>query len=69
MIIINHIIKFDVNTISLKQLKQLGRDVNKCIKGNNKNNNDNNKLSLINNECHGDSNLNPNKFGHSKKWN
>ena len=44
------IIKFDVNTISFKQLKQLGREVNK-IKGNNKNNNYNSKLSLINKEC------------------
>ena len=54
--------KVDVNKIPFKQLKQLEKYVNKCIKENNKNNN----LPLINNESYGESNLNLNKLGYSK---
>ena len=56
------VMKVDVNKIPFKQLKQLEKYVNKCIKENNKNNN----LSLINNESYGESNLNLNKLGYSK---
>ena len=60
------VMKIDVNTISFKQLKQLGKYVNKCIKDNNKNNNYNSNLTLINKESFGLSNLNLNKSGYSK---
>ena len=56
------VMKVDVNKIPFKQLKQLEKYVNKCIKENNKNNN----LSLINNESYGESNLNLHKLGYSK---
>ena len=59
--------KIDVNTISFKQLKQLGKYVNKCIKDNTKNNNNyNSNLPLINKENFGLSNLNLNNSGYSK---
>ena len=61
----SNIMKVDVNKMPFKQLKQLEKYVNKCIKDNNKNNNFNSNLSLINNEnC--DSNLNLNKYGYSR---
>ena len=59
------VMKVDVNKIPFKQLKQLEKYVNKCIKENNKNNNNSN-LSLINNESYGESNLNLHKLGYSK---
>lgn len=61
----SNVMKVDVNKMPFKQLKQLEKYVNKCIKDNNKNNNFNSNLSLINNEsC--ESNLNLNKFGYSR---
>ena len=57
--------KVDVNKIPFKQLKQLEKYINKCIKENNKNINNSN-LSLINNESYGESNLNLHKLGYSK---
>ena len=59
------VMKVDVNKIPFKQLKQLEKYINKCIKENNKNNNNSN-LSLINNESYGESNLNLHKLGYSK---
>ena len=57
--------KVDVNKMPFNQLKKLEKYVNKCIKDNNKNNNFNSNLSLINNEscC---SKLDLNKIGYSK---
>ena len=55
--------KVDVNKMPFKQLKQLEKYVNKCIKDNSKNNNYNSNLSLLKNESFGDSNLNLNKIG------
>lgn len=59
------VMKVDVNKIPFKQLKQLEKYINKCIKENNKNINNSN-LSLINNESYGESNLNLHKLGYSK---
>ena len=61
----SNIMKVDVNKMPFKQLKQLKKYVNKCIKDNNKNNNFNSNLSLVNNESYG-SNINLNKFGYSR---
>ena len=61
----SNIMKVDVNKMPFKQLKQLEKYVNKCIKDNNKNNNFNSNLSLVNNESYG-SNINLNKFGYSR---
>ena len=61
----SNVMKVDVNKMPFKQLKQLEKYVNKCIKDNNKNNNYNSNLSLINNEsC--STKLNLNKLGYSK---
>ena len=61
----SNVMKVDVNKMPFKQLKQLEKYVNKCIKDNNKNNNFNSNLSLINNEnCN--TKLNLNKLGYSK---
>ena len=57
--------KVDVNKMTFYQLKKLEKYVNKCIKDNNRNNNYNSNLSLINNESFG-SNLNMTKLGYSK---
>ena len=56
----SNFMKVDVNKMPFRKLKQLEKYVNKCIKDNNKNNNFNSNLSLINNEscC--------SKFGYSK---
>ena len=59
----SNVMKVDVNKIPFKQLKQLENYINKCIKDN-KNNNFNSNLSLINNgSCN--SKLNLNKIGYS----
>lgn len=57
----SNFMKVDVNKMPFRKLKQLEKYVNKCIKDNNKNNNNfNSNLSLLNNEscC--------SKFGYSK---
>ena len=59
----SNVMKVDVNKMPFKQLKQLEKYVNKCIKDNSKNNNYNSNLSLLKNESFGDSNLNLNKIG------
>ena len=61
----SNFMKVDVNKMPFRKLKQLEKYVNKCIKDNNKNNNFNSNLSLINNEscC---SKLDLNKIGYSK---
>ena len=59
----SNVMKVDVNKMPFKQLKQLEKYVNKCIKDNSKNNNYNSNLSLLINESFGDSNLNLNKIG------
>jgi len=46
----SNVIKVDVNKMPYNQLKQLEKYVNKCIKDNNKLNNFNSNLSLLNNE-------------------
>jgi hypothetical protein len=62
----SNVMKVDVNKMPFNQLKKLEKYVNKCIKDNNKNNNNfNSNLSLIRNESCG-SNLNMNKIGYSK---
>lgn len=62
----SNVMKVDVNKMPFNQLKKLEKYVNKCIKDNNKNNNNfNSNLSLIHNESCG-SNLNMNKIGYSK---
>ena len=61
----SNVLKVDVNKMPFNQLKQLEKYINKCIKDNNKNNNFNSNLSLLNNEiC--TSKLNLNKIGYSK---
>ena len=61
----SNVMKVDVNKMTFYQLKKLEKYVNKCIKDNNRNNNYNSNLSLINNESFG-SNLNMTKLGYSK---
>ena len=62
----SNVMKVDVNKMPFNQLKKLEKYVNKCIKDNNKNNNNfNSNLSLIRNESCG-SNLNMSKIGYSK---
>ena len=61
----SNVMKVDVNKIPFKQLKQLEKYINKCIKENNKINNYNSNLSLINNESCA-AKLNINKLGYSK---
>ena len=57
--------KVDVNKMPFNQLKKLEKYVNKCIKENNKNNNNfYSNLSLINNNESYGSNMN--KLGYSK---
>ena len=61
----SNVMKVDVNKMTFYQLKKLEKYVNKCIKDNNRNNNYNSNLSLINNEsC--STKLNLNKLGYSK---
>ena len=61
----SNFLKVDVNKMPFRKLKQLEKYVNKCIKDNNRNNNFNSNLSLLNNEscC---SKLDLNKIGYSK---
>ena len=61
----SNFMKVDVNKMPFRQLKQLEKYVNKCIKDNNKNNIFNSSLSLINNESCG-SKLDLTKIGYSK---
>ena len=61
----NNTMKVDVNKMTLSQLKQMEKYINKCIKENTRNNNYSSNLSLTHNEtC--TSNLNLKKFGYSK---